>query len=287
MLGCLIHYIHTSGTHPFEEDPLRVLNDESTVEMDDLSTRVLIKHMLHPQAHLRPTTAQSLQAPAFWARGRVVSLVARLREALEWNKDDAGEKIAAATRKAEKRISDLTDKAPADVKARLQQQACDAKNNKIQIEAEMNVQEKCNEDLKQRLEDSVSECEVSQDLINQWDTKVPSPPSGQWKKAPKAWPKRPLFSLVIHIRNADCHTDQLIESGNFEDKAHMHQFYEEKFPWLKVVLYHFLDVHLRIVAQCPAQCPARGARRSFLDIVNAFAPGHVGSAEGSSGENDI
>ena len=82
--GCLLYYILSGGGHPFDNDFVKVGNNERDLSaLTNAPTALhLISRMIAAVEGERPTAAQCVADPLFWAASKSVVLCALLREAL-------------------------------------------------------------------------------------------------------------------------------------------------------------------------------------------------------------
>ena len=240
----------------------------------------LISRMIEAVEGERPTAAQCVADPLFWAASKSVVLCALLREALEWNQKHAEHKMAVANKDAARwrgKSDHLTTHADAPAEKKVQAEAmAEAAAAEVQeLEAQLNDDKLCIEILKQELEQSISGAhgDFSSEASG-WPAAIPNPPQGQWEKQPKLNPASPLFSLLVFIRNAQQHIPQLIKRGIFSDEAQMHRFFAvDHFPWLASVLNAFIRGSLMQAAK--NQAITEGTRAALTDIIRcAEREGH-------------
>ena len=240
----------------------------------------LISRMIAAVEGERPTAAQCVADPLFWAASKSIVLCVLLREALEWNAKHA-EHTAKAANKNAANLRAKSDKleaqsnVPAESKAKAKAMAEAAEAEIQELEAQQNAEKLYIETLQQELEQSISGAHGDfSSEANGWPGAIPNPPQGQWEKPPKLFPGSPLFSLLVFIRNAQQHIPQLIKNGIFSDEAQMHRFFAvDHFPWLASVLNAFIQGPLTQASKNHAI--TEGTRAALTDIIRcAEREGH-------------
>jgi hypothetical protein len=228
-----------------DEKQLDSLNDDCCFVPTALH---LISRMIEAVEGERPTAAQCVADPLFWAAEKSIALCVQLREALEWNAKHAEHTIKAAKKNAAN-LRAKSDKleaqsnVPAENKAKAKATAEAAEAEIQELEAQQNAEKLYIETLQQELEQSISGAhgDFSSEASG-WPATIRIPPQGQWENHPKLSPESPLFSLLVFIRNAQQHIPQNIKKGIFSDEAQMHRFFAvDHFPWLASVLNAFIQ----------------------------------------------
>ncbi|CDW52631.1 IRE protein kinase [Trichuris trichiura] len=95
-LGCLYHYVLTTGEHPFGEAALRQSNilvgnftlQEQLIQQEG---RDLIGDMIHSDSLLRPTAVQAIHHPFFWSKQKQLSFLQDISDRVE--KVDSNDEI--------------------------------------------------------------------------------------------------------------------------------------------------------------------------------------------------